>query len=50
MVVTYLPFTLFPTPFKKSHFQQVIDLQPQINEIFNKISTNYEFMQKSFEK
>lgn len=50
MVVTYLPFTLFPTPFKKAHFQQVIDLQPHVNELFNKISTNVDFMQKSFEK
>ncbi|RNA00504.1 glutathione synthetase-like isoform X2 [Brachionus plicatilis] len=48
MVVTYLPFTLFPTPFNKNHFEQVIDLQPHVNELINKISNNDDFMQKSF--
>ncbi|CAF0731917.1 unnamed protein product [Brachionus calyciflorus] len=49
MVVTYLPFTLFPTPFKRTHFEQVMNLQTQINELVFKISNSDDFMEKSFQ-
>ena len=50
MVVTYLPFTLFPTPFKRADFEQVTELQPHVNELMHKISNLEDFMDKSFKK
>jgi hypothetical protein len=50
MVCTYLPFTLCPTPIKREYFQQVFDLQPDINQLVYKISNSPSFMESAFEK
>jgi hypothetical protein len=49
MYVSYLPFTLFPTPFRRSHFEQVFDLQPHINNLINKLSKSSDILEKNFE-
>jgi hypothetical protein len=50
MVCTYLPFTLCPTPIRKSYFDQVMSLQPDINLLVNKIANSPELMKTALEK
>lgn len=50
MCVTYLPFTLFPTPFKKNDFDKVIKLQPDINLLVSKIASSHQLIEKSLDK
>ena len=50
MVCTHLPFTLCPTPIRRGYFQQVLALQPDINQLVYKIAKSPEFMKKAFEK
>lgn len=48
MHVSYLPFTLFPSPFSKIHFEQVFKLQPNINNLISNISNSAETLEKNF--
>ena len=50
MVVTHMPFTLYPSPFKRAHFENVVKLQPQINELVYRIATTPSTLEKAFEK
>ena len=50
MVCTYLPFTLCPTPIKKSYFEQVLHLQPHINTLVYKMANSYQTMKTALEK
>ena len=50
MVCTYLPFTLCPTPIKKSYFEQVLHLQPHINSLVYKIANSHQTMKTALEK
>lgn len=50
MIVSYLPFTLFPTIFKRKHFDKAYHLQPHINELMYKLSKSEDILEKAFEK
>ena len=50
MVCTYLPFTLCPTPIKKSYFEQVLHLQPHINSLVYRIANSHQTMKTALEK
>ncbi|OTF69588.1 glutathione synthetase-like protein, partial [Euroglyphus maynei] len=45
-----LPVTAFPTPLHKSAFQLANNLQPSINELIHKISTNHQFLEQTLLK
>jgi hypothetical protein len=48
MVVTHIPFTLYPSPFKRAHFEKITNLQPNINDLVYKIANNTDFMEDGF--
>jgi hypothetical protein len=50
MVCTYLPFTLCPTPIRKRYFDQVMNLQPDINLLVNKIANSPQMVKTALEK
>ena len=50
LVVTYLPFNLFPTGFKRHDFNQVIDLQSRINDLVYKIASSPSRLESALEK
>ncbi len=50
MVVSYLPFTLFPTPFKRAYYEQVFNLQPDINNLIYKIANSPDVIERNFKK
>lgn len=50
LVVTYLPFNLFPTGFKRHDFNQVIDIQPRINDLVYKIASSPSRLESALEK
>ena len=50
LVVTYLPFTLFPTPFKRIYYEQVFNLQPDINQLVYKLANSPLILERAFEK
>lgn len=43
-LVTYAPFTLFPTPLPKAVFQQALAVQTHYNTLVDKISQDTEFL------
>jgi hypothetical protein len=49
MVVTHMPFTLYPSPFKKSHYEKVFKLQLHINELVHRLATSKETLEIAFE-
>lgn len=49
-VCTFLPFTLTPTPLKREYFQQILDLQPKINQLIYKIASSPFLLQKALGK
>lgn len=46
-LVTYAPFTLFPTPVPKAVFQQALDVQTYYNILVDKISQNADFLEEA---
>lgn len=46
-LVTYAPFTLFPTPVPKAIFQQALDVQTHYNTLVDKISQNADFLEEA---
>ena len=50
LVVTYLPFTLFPSVLDRAHFKQVFDLQPHINQLIYSLANEPKFLQRAFEE
>ena len=50
MCITYMPFTLYPTPYCRKHFETVTTLQPTVNEITYKIAKSESFMKNIFQK
>ena len=48
MIVTYMPFTLYPSPFKRAHFEKVYKLQPHINELMYKIASSTQILERAF--
>ncbi|XP_028266550.1 glutathione synthetase-like [Parambassis ranga] len=46
-LVTYAPFTLFPTPVPKAVFQQALAVQTHYNTLVDKISQDTEFLQEA---
>ncbi|XP_015236310.1 PREDICTED: glutathione synthetase [Cyprinodon variegatus] len=46
-LVTYAPFTLFPSPVPKSVFIQALAVQTHFNTMVDKISQDTEFLQKA---
>uniref|UniRef100_A0A3Q1H359 Glutathione synthetase n=1 Tax=Anabas testudineus TaxID=64144 RepID=A0A3Q1H359_ANATE len=46
-VVTYAPFTLFPSPFPKAAFLQALALQTHFNTLVNKISQDPDFLEEA---
>ncbi|XP_038125544.1 glutathione synthetase [Cyprinodon tularosa] len=46
-LVTYAPFTLFPSPMPKSVFIQALAVQTHFNTMVDKISQDTEFLQKA---
>ena len=50
LCVTYLPFTLMPTPFKRADFKQVFDLQPHINLLVSQLASSFSVIEKALDK
>ena len=48
--VTHLPFTLFPTPFKREHFNKVWNLQPTLSEIVYKLAKSQFYLDLIFKE
>ncbi|XP_061689331.1 glutathione synthetase isoform X2 [Syngnathoides biaculeatus] len=46
-VVSYAPFTLFPSPVPKAFFLQAMAVQPHYNTLVDKISQDPDFLQES---
>lgn len=46
-LVTYAPFSLFPTPVPKAVFQQALDVQTHYNTLVDKISQNAGFLEEA---
>ncbi|KAK7884764.1 hypothetical protein WMY93_027887 [Mugilogobius chulae] len=46
-LVTYAPFTLFPTPVPKAVFQQALNVQTHYNSLVDKISQNANFLNEA---
>lgn len=46
-LVTYAPFTLFPTPVPRAVFQQALDVQTHYNTLVDKISQNADFLEEA---
>lgn len=46
-VVTYAPFTLFPTPLPEAVFLQALAVQTHFNTLVDKISQDSEFLQEA---
>ncbi|XP_072305598.1 glutathione synthetase [Eucyclogobius newberryi] len=46
-LVTYAPFTLFPTPVPKAVFQQALDVQTHYNSLVDRISQNTDFLKEA---
>lgn len=46
-VVTYAPFTLFPSPVPRTAFQQALAVQVHYNTLVDKISQDADFLQKA---
>ncbi|XP_077406789.1 glutathione synthetase-like isoform X1 [Vanacampus margaritifer] len=46
-VVTYAPFTLFPTPVPKALFFQAMEVQTHYNTLVDKISQDADFLQEA---
>ncbi|KAJ1974368.1 Glutathione synthetase [Dimargaris verticillata] len=45
----HAPFALFPTPFPKACFNQVVDLQPVLNQLFDRIARDHDFLARCIE-
>lgn len=43
------PITLFPSPFPKDHFNRAVDLQTTINDMFNRIAHDDQFLEESLQ-
>jgi hypothetical protein len=50
MVVTYMPFTLYPSPFRRVLYEKAYKLQPHINELVHKLATSKETLELAFEE
>uniref|UniRef100_A0A3B3YGJ4 Uncharacterized protein n=1 Tax=Poecilia mexicana TaxID=48701 RepID=A0A3B3YGJ4_9TELE len=46
-LVTYAPFTLFPSPVPKSVFLQALSVQTHFNTLVDKISQDIDFLQEA---
>ncbi|XP_053705678.1 glutathione synthetase-like [Synchiropus splendidus] len=46
-LVTYVPFTLFPTPLPKALYHQAVAVQPLFNTLVDKISQDSDFLQEA---
>lgn len=46
-LVTYAPFTLFPTPVPKAVFQQALEVQTHYNTLVDKISQDADFLEEA---
>lgn len=46
-LVTYAPFTLFPTPVPKDVFLQALAVQTHYNTLVDKISQDADFLQEA---
>lgn len=49
LVVTYLPFTFLPSVIEREHFNQVVNLQPHINQVVYKLANSPDFLENAFE-
>lgn len=50
MAVTYLPFTLYPTTFRRKAYQKIDKLQPEINTLMYKIANSHKYMENNFKE
>ncbi|XP_073993314.1 glutathione synthetase-like isoform X3 [Rhodnius prolixus] len=48
--INFAPFTLFPTPLKREHFEEVISLQLSLGELMHKVANDREFLTSALEK
>uniref|UniRef100_A0AAV2LWD4 Glutathione synthetase n=1 Tax=Knipowitschia caucasica TaxID=637954 RepID=A0AAV2LWD4_KNICA len=46
-LLTYAPFTLFPTPVPKAVFRQAVDVQIHYNSLVDKISQSSDFLEEA---
>ncbi len=45
--LNFAPFVLVPSTFPRLEFNNAINLQPLINELFHKIANNFEFLKNA---
>lgn len=50
MSVTHLPFTLFPTPFKREPYNKIWDIQPTVSDVVFNIAKSEFYMNHIFKE
>lgn len=50
MVVSYIPFTLFPSPIRRVLYDKVCNLQPKINRLMNKLANSEAIMRRALDE
>lgn len=48
--ITHAPFSLFPTAFPRIHYQNSLEIQPLLNQLFYKLSLDNEFIASAMER
>jgi len=47
--VNHIPFTILPSPIPKKSFEQVVNIQSEINLLMHKLSCDFKFLSESIE-
>lgn len=50
MSVTHLPFTLFPTPFKREPYNKIWDIQPTVSDVVFKVAKSQFYLDLMFKE
>lgn len=46
-VVSFMPFTIVPTPLERRHFDQICSLQPHVNELVRRLATSTDTLREA---
>lgn len=49
-VVSYAPFTLFPSPVSAAQFKQARDIQQAFNLLYHRVAHDYEFLKAALSR
>jgi hypothetical protein len=47
IIVSFMPFTLFPSPLSRKHFDQIMNVQPHINKMVFKLARRPDLLEKA---